>query len=126
MVNYAKEYGIDLEKLKQESPDTPDQMIAHRNHERRSAEYWQMSEKIRLDEEAKLRHALTAYHENLANARREMALRGERMATANRRRSLAVPKRKTEKLVKPGKHKFTEKQLEIAIESLNKKPLGNK
>lgn len=124
MVDYAKEYGIDLAKLKEEDPGNLKQMLLKREHEHRAEDYWKMIERIRADEEAKLREALTEYHLNLAESRRKLEQRKAQPVKQPVKRSLAKPK--PEKLVKVGKHKFSQKQLQIAMDSLNKQSTSNR
>ena len=124
MVDYAKEYGIDLAKLQQERPGSLTQMIIKRNHDRRAKDYWKMIERIRAEEEARLREALKEYHLNLAESRRKLEQRKAQPVKQPVARSLAKPK--PEKLVKVGKHKFSQKQLQIAMDSLNKQSASNR
>lgn len=124
MVDYAKEYGIDLAKLQDERPGSFTQMMIKRDHDRRAEEYWEMIQRIRAEEEARLREALTEYHVNLAESRRKLEQRKAQPVKQPVKRSLAKPK--PEKLVKVGNYKFSEKQLQIAQDSLNRKSASNK
>lgn len=124
MVDYAKEYGIDLTKLQDERPGSLTQMMIKRDHDRRAEEYWEMIQRIRAEEEARLREALTEYHLNLAESRRKLEQRKAQPVKQPVKRSLAKPK--PEKLVKVGNYKFSEKQLQIAQDSLNRKSASNK
>ena len=124
MVDYAKEYGIDLAKLQDERPGSFTQMMIKRDQDRRAEEYWEMIQRIRAEEEARLREALTEYHVNLAESRRKLEQRKAQPGKQPVKRSLAKPK--PEKLVKVGNYKFSEKQLQIAQDSLNRKSASNK
>lgn len=124
MVDYAKEYGIDLTKLQDERPGSLTQMMIKRDQDRRAEEYWEMIQRIRAEEEARLREALTEYHLNLAESRRKLEQRKAQPVKQPVKRSLAKPK--PEKLVKVGNYKFSEKQLQIAQDSLNRKSASNK
>lgn len=110
MIDYAKEYGIDLEKLKSEDPSSLESMRIKRNHDRYSNKYWEMMRAIQRDEENRLQHSLTEYHERVAEAKRAEAKR-LKPEPAPKHKPKAKPR---QKLIKAGKYKFTEKQLEIA------------
>lgn len=124
MVDYAKEYGIDLAKLQDERPGSFTQMMIKRDHDRRAEEYWEMIQRIRAEEEARLREALTEYRVNLAESRRKLEQRKAQPVKQPVKRSLAKPK--PEKLIKVGNYKFSQKQLQIAQDSLNRKLASNK
>ena len=114
MVDYAKEYGIDLEQLKSEDPASLKQMRLRRDHEHYSAKYWELKDAIEKHNDGLLREALTDYYFGLIEAREALP----ETRTRDTRVKLA-PKPK-QKLIKAGKYQFTEQQLEIAARAFRK------
>ena len=54
MIDYAAEYGIDMNVLHREHPAHPRQVRAHREHEARAARYWELQERIADVSEARI------------------------------------------------------------------------
>jgi uncharacterized protein (DUF849 family) len=53
MIDYAAEYGIDMDELFQEHPAHPVQVRLHREHEARGARYWELQERVADVEQAR-------------------------------------------------------------------------
>jgi hypothetical protein len=53
MIDYAAEYGIDMDELFQEHPAHPVQVQFHRQHEARGARYWEWRERVADVEQAR-------------------------------------------------------------------------
>ena len=103
MVNYAKEYGIDLEKLATESPSHPRQMANHRFQRLMSDIYWEtMTSLVSKSENEALQESVETYRSAIA--------RPERKSSAK------PPKRKPKRV-----YHFDDGQLEVAIRSLDRK-----
>ena len=114
MVNYAKEYGIDLEKLKEEDPTHPKQMRLRREIEAKSADMWAHVEKVNELSRIGIEHARKQYEFAIKNPPAPVT-RKRLPKVANQKQK--PPKPKT---VKVGNYNFTERQFQLAMEALEK------
>jgi DNA-directed RNA polymerase specialized sigma subunit len=71
MVDYAKEYGIDIEELKKEHPCHPTQTQARRKHEFLAKEYWAWMRAINESEALGINDAIDNYKTGLSRTRSE-------------------------------------------------------
>jgi hypothetical protein len=116
MVNYAKEYGIDIEELQLESPSQPRQARLRREREAMAADYWQQIERVNELAAVGITHAKEAYEYALANPPKSRVSPAKPQPRVSNQK-LRKPRPKTFKV---GRYDFTEKQFEIALEVLEK------
>lgn len=102
MVNYAREYGIDLDKLWRESPGHPQQMANHRFQRLMSDIYWETMRSIvnRAEGEA-IEEKVKQYKDAIAAPK-----------PARSRRRASKPKQQKN-------YQFTKAQMELARRSLD-------
>jgi len=108
VVNYAKEYGIDIEALWREHPSNPDQLRLKREQDAAGENYRLWTEKVRAEEAANIAIALDRYKREFSKPQPKQNTR--------RAEPVVKPKPKPAKKTKPPK--FTEEQLAIARRSL--------
>lgn len=120
MVNYAKEYGIDLKKLHEEDPSHPTQMRLRREIEAKSADLWAHVERVNELSRIGIEHARAQYEYAINNPPAPPA-RKPLPKTAHQKRKPPKPK-----AIKVGNYQFTERQFELAMEALEKKETGSK
>jgi len=118
MVDYAKEYGIDLQELKKEHPLHATQLWEASVHQMIAEDYWQWISSVRRAESEAIQRVVEDYQEALAKP--------APVRKPAPKRSLSAPKPKPEKLIKVGRHKFSQKQLQIAMDSLEKQSAPNR
>jgi hypothetical protein len=115
MVNYAKEYGIEMHDLWQEHPTHPIQTRLRRGQEAVSDNYWGHIERINELSVVGIEHARQAYAEAVNNPPKLVA-RKPAPSVANQKRKPAPPK-----TIKVGRYEFTERQFEVAMKALEKR-----